>query len=341
METVTLGRSGLKVSRIGMGGIPLTRPTEAEAIRMIQHGLDLGINFIDTAYGYGEGMSEERIGKAIAGRRDQVILATKGGALEHIEVSLKRLNTDYLDLWQFHGISRLEVFERVIRPGGPLEEVERFREAGKIRHIGVSSHTLEVAREVVTSGLFDTIQLPFNFVAREAGEELAPLAGQHNVGFIAMKPFAGGMLKTANLALKYLLQYDNVVPIPGVESIEEVEENVGIADGNWELTAQERQEMDDIRSRVGNRFCRRCMYCMPCPQGVMIQPLMTLPALYELWPPDYFLSWPFVTETVQSAENCIQCGECEEKCPYELPIREMIVESVEFYQRVAAEHGAT
>jgi predicted aldo/keto reductase-like oxidoreductase len=165
-----------------------------------------------------------------------------------------------------------------------------------------------------------------------------PLAREHDVGFIAMKPFAGGMLQDAELAIKYLLQFDNVVPDPGIEKIEEIEEIVAIVEGPWKLTSEEWQEIEDIRTRVGTRFCRRCMYCMPCPHGVVLQPLITLPLLYELWPSEKFFSWEFIKDGVASAENCIQCGECEAKCPYQLPIRKMIVENIAFYERVAAGH---
>ncbi len=345
MKTVRLGKTGLEVSRIGMGGIPITRPTEDEAIKVIQRALDLGVNFIDTANGYG--ISEERIGKGIAGRREQVIVATKGGgrdkaaALKSIEQSLKHLNTDYIDLWQFHGVNTFEAYEQVLGPDGAMEAAQEALRAGKIRHIGFSSHSLDVALKMVPSCLFETVQFPFNFVCNEAADKLLPLAREHDVGFIAMKPFAGGMLKDANLVIKYLLQFDNVVPDPGIEKIKEIEEIVDIVDGeSWELMPQERQEMEEIRARVGTRFCRRCRYCMPCPQEVEIQPLMTLPGLYGEWPPEWFFSWGYVKNMVASAKNCIQCGECEEKCPYHLPIREMIVESIEFYGRVAAEYDA-
>jgi hypothetical protein len=324
-----------------MGGIPLTRPTEAEAIELIRHALDLGVNLIDTAHGYGGGMSEERIGKAIAGRRDRVIVATKGGNPEHVDVSLKRLNTDYIDLWQFHGINYFDRLERVVAPGGPLEKVQELLQAGKIRHIGFSSHSLKVALEAVASGHFETVQFPLNFVSDEAAAELVDLAREHDVGFIAMKPFAGGRIQDANLAIKYLLQFDSVVPDPGIEKVEEIEEIVSIVEGgDWELTDQERQEMADIRAQVGTRFCRQCGYCMPCPQGVHIPGVMYLHILWELWPPDWYFDWGYVRNAVESAQNCAQCGECELKCPYQLPIREMIVENIAFYERIAAEHAA-
>jgi predicted aldo/keto reductase-like oxidoreductase len=341
MRTVRLGRTGLEVSRVGIGGIPLTRPAEADAIAVVQRALELGVNFIDTAIGYRD--SEVRIGRALAAsaiRRDQVVLATKGGIAQHIAWSLQRLGTDHIDLWQFHGINSLERLAEVLRPGGVLKEVQEAKQAGKIRHIGFSSHSLKVAREAVASGCFETVQFPLNFISAEAAEELVPLARACDVGFIAMKPFAGGRIRDAKLAIKYLLQFDSVVPDPGIERVEEIEEIVGIVNsGAWQLTPTEQQAMAEIRDRVGNRFCRQCEYCLPCPQGVHIPGVMYLPILWELWPADWFFSWGYVNHAVESARNCLQCGECEEKCPYQLPIREMIAENLAFYERVAERHA--
>jgi predicted aldo/keto reductase-like oxidoreductase len=343
MKRVRLGKTGLDVSRVGIGGIPLTRPTEAEAIKVVQHALDLGVNFIDTARGYG--MSEERIGKAITGRREQVILATKGWgdkatALECIEESLKQLNTDYIDLWQVHGINTFEYLEQVIGPGGHLEGAREALQAGKIRHIGFSSHSLKVALKAVALEYFETIQFPFNFVSDEAVDELVPLARDYDLGFIAMKPFAGGRIKDANLAIKYLLRYPDILPDPGIEKAEEIEEIVNIVNnGDYELTSREQQEIKEIRRQIGTRFCRQCEYCMPCPQDVHICGVLYLKNLWELWPPERFFSWQYVNHAVESAGNCIQCGECETKCPYQLPIREMIDENMAFYHRIVAEHA--
>jgi predicted aldo/keto reductase-like oxidoreductase len=346
MKTVRLGKTGLEVSRIGMGGIPITRPTEDEAIKVIQRALDLGITFIDTAWRYGD--SEERIGKGVAGRRDQVVIATKtftrgkGGeakatALQQLEASLESLNTDYIDLWQFHGVNTLEEYKQILGPNGAMEAAQEVRQVGKVRHTGISSHSLDVALEAVRSDLFETIQFPFNFVNNDPADELVPLAREHDVGFIAMKPLAGGQLGDANLAIKYLLQFDNVVPDPGIQKVEEIVEIVHIVNsGSWELTPQEWQEIEDIRARLGRRFCQWCRYCMPCPQGVDIPPLMNARCIDNYG--ESFISW--VAEAVESAKNCIQCGECEEKCPYNLPIREMIEENIAFYERVAAEHYA-
>jgi predicted aldo/keto reductase-like oxidoreductase len=339
MKTVQLGKTGLEVSRVGSGGIPIQRLTEKEAIKVVQRCLDLGVTFIDTANGYTT--SEERIGKAIAGRREQVIIATKSGgkdkqtALEHLDLSLQRLNTDYLDLWQFHGVSTFEAYEQILGPGGAMEAAREALEAGKVRHIGITSHSMEVALKAVPSGLFETLQFPFNVITNEPADELVPLAKEHGLGFIAMKPFAGGMLDNANLAIKYLLQFDSVVPDPGIEKTAEIEEIVDIVNGPWKLTSEERQQIEDLRAQVDTRFCRRCEYCQPCPQGVRISTIMNLPSFVKRFPRERLLEG-WVADAIGTGENCIECGECEEKCPYHLPIREMIVEYMEIYESLSA-----
>ncbi|MFX0063108.1 MAG: aldo/keto reductase [Candidatus Hermodarchaeota archaeon] len=344
MKTVRLGKTDLYVSKIGIGGIPIQRPSEDKAIKVIQRALDLGVTFLDTSRAYRT--SEERIGKAVAGCRDQVVIATKAGwqdkitALTHLEESLQHLNTDYIDLWQFHNVSTLEGFERLFKPDGAMEAAQDALRAGKIRHVGISSHSPIVAQKAVISGQFETIMFPFNFVARELAEELVPLTREHDIGFIAMKPFAGGMLQDANLSIKYLLQFENVMPIPGIEKIEEVEQIVDIVNGSWELTVQERQEMEEIRTKMDTQICRRCGYCQPCSEKVGIIPLVNMASLWKLWPrealhpEDNTRFSQFLANFVESGRNCTQCGECEEKCPYHLPIREMITENVEFYENI-------
>jgi len=342
MQTVRLGKTNLEVSRVGFGGIPIQRLTEEEAVRVVGRCLDLGITFLDTANGYTT--SEERIGKALAalgGRRSQVVIATKtgardkAGALEHLELSLKRLGTDYIDLWQFHGVSTFEAYEQVLGPDGAMEAAQEALRSGKVRHVGITSHSMDVALKAVPSGHFETIQFPFNFVTSEPAQELVPLAREHDLGFIAMKPFAGGMLENANLAIKYLLQFDGVVPDPGIEKVEEIAEIVDIVNGPWEMTAQESQELERIRAEVGARFCRRCQYCMPCPEGVQIPTVMNVRSFWKRFPRERFAGG-WIAEAVYTARDCVECGECEEKCPYRLPIREMLVENLAFFERVAA-----
>ena len=339
MKKVKLGRTNLEVSLIGFGGIPIQRLTEAEAIRVVQRTLDLGVTFIDTANGYTT--SEERIGAAIAGRRDQVVIATKSGAsdrataLEHLDLSLKRLNTDHIDLWQFHGINNQEKYDRIMAPDGAMEAFQAALQAGKVCHIGFSSHSLDMALRLVPTGLFETVQFPFNFVISEPANGLLPLAREHDLGFIAMKPMAGGLLDKANLVFKYLLRFEGIVPDPGIEKTEEIEEIIGIVNGPWALTPTEQAELEQTREELGTRFCRRCQYCQPCPQGISIHTVLNTRSFWKRMPPERFFG-ERTAQTTAKAEECLECGECEAKCPYNLPIREMLSENVEFYKKVQA-----
>jgi predicted aldo/keto reductase-like oxidoreductase len=337
MQTIRFGKTGLQVSRVAFGGIPIQRLAEEEAVRVVRRALDRGITFFDTANGYTT--SEERIGRALAGRRGEAVIATKSGArdkataLEHLHLSLRRLSTDFVDLWQFHGVSTFEEYEQVLGPDGAMEAAQQALREGKIRHIGITSHSLEVALKAAASGYFESVQFPFNFVATEAADGLLALTQQHDVGFIAMKPFGGGMLENARLAIKYLLQFPGVVPDPGFERVEEIEEVVAVVEGPWEMTPEETEEMERIRREVGTRFCHRCQYCEPCPQGVPISLVVNLRSFWRRFPREsFFGGW--VAEAVAKARECAECGECEAKCPYHLPIREMLVESVAFFDGV-------
>jgi len=338
MKTVRLGKTGLQVSRVGFGGIPIQRLSEEDAVRVVRHALDLGVTWIDTANGYTT--SEERIGKAIAGRRDQLVIATKtgardrDGAMEHLELSLKRLQTDYIDLWQFHGVSSFEHLDRVLGPGGAMEAALAAQAAGKVRHIGITSHSMEVALKAVPTGHFETLQFPFNYITHEPAQELVPLCRKHDLGFIAMKPFGGGLLDKANISIKYLLQFEGVVPDPGIETEAEIKEIVAIVNGPWEMTAADKAELEQVRAELGTRFCRRCQYCLPCPQDVQIPSVLNTRSFWKRFPRERFLGGG-IKGMVDSARNCIECGECEEKCPYQLPIIEMLQENVAFYDSVA------
>ena len=337
MKKVKLGRTGLMVSRVGMGGIPIQRPPFDEAAKIVEKAIDLGINFFDTSIGYHD--SELRIGKGVEGRRDDVILATKGGwrdketAADCIDRSMERRGTDYIDLWQVHTPGSHEAYEGLFKPGGAYEAAQEALEEGKILHVGVSLHPLDVALRAVESGMFETLQFPFNLVLREAEDRLIPSAAGHDVGFIGMKPFAGGRLTDPNLAIKYVLQHDNMVPDPGFQSVEEIKQVIEILEGDLTLSGVDLERIEGIRAEVGTRFCRRCGYCMPCPQGVLIPNVMCLPVLYNVWPDDYIPRWGYIEEVTASAENCVGCGACEEKCPYGLPIREMMGENIEYHKR--------
>ncbi|MEI8191027.1 MAG: aldo/keto reductase, partial [candidate division NC10 bacterium] len=241
-------------------------------------------------------------------------------------------------LWQLHNVSTAEAYEQVLGPAGAMEAARESLRAGKIRHIGITSHSLDMALKAVPSGLFETIQFPFNFVTDEAAKDLLPLALAHDVGFIAMKPFAGGLLNNARLTLKHLLQFENVVPDPGIQTVEEIEEIAEIVKGPWELTPEEVREMERTRAEVGTRFCRRCDYCQPCPQKVRISTVVILQSFWKRFPPQRFFTG-FVADAVAGARRCAECGECEGRCPYHLPIREMLTENLAFYDSVAPKAG--
>jgi len=341
MKAIRLGQTELSVSPLGFGGIPIQRLSEQAAVDVVTHCLDLGITFLDTANGYTT--SEKRIGKAICGRREGLVLATKTqardakGVAQHLALSLERLGVDCIDLYQFHCVSSDEEFEKVVAPGGPLDVVRDARASGLVKHIGLSSHSLEIALKAVRSGHFETIMFPFNFIASEAAQELIPLALENDVGFIAMKPLAGGALHDAILAFKYLRQFPLVLPIPGIERAEEIDEIVAIMEGPAEMTSEEQTAMERVRAELGNRFCRRCGYCQPCPQGVSIQTLMILDSIIKRMPAsDVF---PDLAQAVDAAQECSECGECEDKCPYGLPIREMIQEHIALFHREKAKAG--
>jgi predicted aldo/keto reductase-like oxidoreductase len=341
VEKIRLGKTDMMVTRLGFGGIPIQRLTEAEAVKVVQKCLDLGINYIDTANGYTT--SEKRIGKAVKGRRHDVFIATKTfpgtpDIIEkNLELSLKRLDTDYIDLYQFHGINEKATLDKILDTENGLYKVfEKAKKAGKIRHIGITSHQMDAAKLEVKSGKFETMMFPFNFITNEPAKELVPLCREHDMGFIVMKPLAGGMLNDATLCFKYLLQFPDVVSIPGIEKISEIEEIVSIYKGPQKITADERKRMKQMADELGTRFCRRCDYCQPCQQGIPISMIMTFPSFVKRLPPDWYLKSPFIPEGMEKAANCTECGECESRCPYNLPIREMLKENYNLYEQVKA-----
>jgi predicted aldo/keto reductase-like oxidoreductase len=271
------------------------------------------------------------------------VLATKSGARdaagvrEHLALSLERLGVETIDLYQLHGISSWDDYERVLSPGGSLAAVRQAQAEGVIRHVGLTSHSMEIALEAIGSDHFETIMFPFNFITDEAAEELIPLAIREDVGFIAMKPMGGGVLENATIAFKYMRRFPEVVPIPGIERPEEMEEIIGIMESPVAtMTATEATEMDRLVAELGTRFCRRCGYCEPCPEGVSISALMILDSFIKRMAVDSILTGG-PARAVESASNCIKCGECEAKCPYDLPIREMMDERVALYRRFEAD----
>ena len=339
MRQVRLGQTDLKVSVVGFGGIPIMRLTDELAVAVVQRCLDLGVTFLDTANGYGT--SEARIGQAIAGRQEGLVIATKSaardgeGVREHLALSLKHLGVTSIDLYQLHNVSSWDDLERTLAPGGPLAVAREAQADGTVRHVGVTSHSMDIALEAVRSGHFATIMFPFNFIADEAAEELIPLALERDVGFIAMKPMGGGMLDNAAIAFKYLRRFPEIVPIPGIERAGEMAEIVTIMQGPAKMTPAEDQDMARLRVELGTRFCRRCGYCQPCPEGIPITTLMTLNSIIKRMPAERVLDG-WAADAVQAVDNCTECGECEAKCPYDLPVREMMDEHGALYRQLEA-----
>lgn len=326
MEYNTLGKTGLDVSRIGFGGIPIQHVDQEAVNSIIVKSIELGINFFDTARGYT--ISEELLGNALVGKRDNVYLATKtmvrdkDAMMFEVETSLKYLKTNYIDLYQFHNIGTIEEFEKTIGKGGALEALINLQSEGIIKNIGITSHKIPVIERALETDIFATIQFPFSVVERQ-GEELFIKAFEKNIGTIAMKPMAGGALRDGRKALKHILDspYLNVA-IPGMDCVEQVIVNAEAADG-IQLTGEEKQEIEKIAKELGNTFCRRCGYCMPCPAGINIPMMFLMEAYYtryELkdWSVSRYNSFEI------KADDCKKCGLCESRCPYELPIRDML-----------------
>ena len=335
MEYKTLGKTGLRVSRVGCGGIPIQRIDPEGTKKLMQELLQKGVNYIDTARGYT--VSEEYLGYGLEGIRDKFILATKGRGLtkeemaKDVAISLKNLRTDYIDLYQFHDPS-MENLDKILAPGGALEALQEAKQTGAVRHIGITAHSTEVFRRALNLDWVETIMFPYNIVESQ-GEELIKACGEKNIGFICMKPLAGGAIEDAALAMRYIAQNQNVsVIIPGMANSQELEQNVSAALDPTPLAPEETEKLDAIRKSLGTQFCRRCGYCAPCTVGIAIPQVFTLEGYlsrYGLgqWAHARYDAMP------AKASDCVACGLCETRCPYHLPIREML-------KKAAASFGA-
>ncbi|HMK65159.1 MAG TPA: aldo/keto reductase, partial [Thermodesulfobacteriota bacterium] len=329
----------LIVSELGFGGIPIIRLDMDSAVAVLRRAYESGITLYDTANMYLD--SEKKIGKALGEVRDKVFLATKticrdaAGANEHLENSLRRLGTDYIDIYQFHQIAQEKDWDLVTGPGGALEAVARAQRDGKIRYIGVSSHNLAMAVKLVRSGLFSTIQFPFNFIEDAAKDEMHVLAREQGMGILAMKPFAGGMIDNAKIAFKFLRQHPDVIALPGFDSVEQVEEVVSFYEQINTVTDEDREVMEGYRRDLGKQFCRRCEYCQPCPQGVMITSAMTYKVVASRMSPR--IAVKFAENIMKSVTLCTECRECVDRCPYELPIPDILKAHYDLFERHRAE----
>lgn len=326
MEYTTLGKTGLKVSRLGFGGLPIQRTERADVVPLIKSAADAGINYIDTAKGYT--VSEEFIGLAMETMRDKFILATKSmsrdaaGMAADIDDSLAKLRTDYIDIYQLHNL-KPEELDIVKGPGGALEALKAAAAAGKIGHIGVTTHSVETFGMLLEEPWAETVMLPYNLVETQGAECIAK-AREKNIGFLAMKPLAGGALENADLAIRYLLADKNVdIALVGVHSREEVAANAASAEKAGPLSPGDLREIQKIRDEMGSVFCRRCNYCAPCTAGIAIPQVFIFGGYLERYGlGDWAKSRYFAMD--KRAKDCVGCGECEKRCPYGLPIRQMM-----------------
>jgi predicted aldo/keto reductase-like oxidoreductase len=341
LKTIDLGRSGLKVSEVGCGGIPIMRVVPEEAKAIIRRCFQLGIRFFDTAHVYSD--SEEKMGSALEPFRDEVVLATKvwakdaAGAAKELALSFDRLRTKRIDLIQCHNVSNQEDLDKVMGPGGSYEILAKAKAEGKVGAIGFSSHNPDIAGKAIRTGKFTTLQFPFNFIENDPEEKVFPAARQRGMGIIAMKPLGGGLLDRADLCFRFLQQYPDVIPIPGIQSTEEINEIIGYYQGRRPLSHEDREQMQRIRNDLGGRFCHRCEYCIPCEQGVQIPKVLLIKSQVRRFSPNQLAF--IAKEAVASVEQCADCGECVEKCPYHLPVPDMLRENTETFKKFMADHG--
>ena len=331
MEYVTLGKTGLKISRLGFGGIPIQRVDASATKTLIQSMAEKGINFIDTARGYT--VSESYLGEALEGLREKFVLATKSmsrtkeGMAKDIETSLANLRTDYIDLYQVHNVPVGEL-DLVTAPGGALEALMEAKEAGKIRHIGLTAHSLETFEKAVELPWVETIMFPYNIVERQ-GEELMRKCTENNIGFIAMKPLAGGAIEDAALALRYICKNPDVsVVIPGMFDLKEIEQNMEACENESDWTKEELDQIESIRAQLGSNFCRRCNYCAPCTVNINISNIFLFQGYLDRYGLGDWAKGRYAAME-SKAGDCIGCGVCETRCPYNLPIREMLKEAAQ------------
>ena len=326
MKYTTLGKTGLKISRMGFGGIPIQRIDAEGTKKLMKQLAEEGVNYIDTARGYT--VSEEYLGYALEGIRDKFVIATKSMARTReamaadIEKSLGNLRTNHIDLYQVHNPS-MEQLDQVIGEGGALEALIEAKAAGKIGHIGLTAHSTAVFERALELDWVETIMFPYNIVEQQ-GAELIRKCAEKNIGFIDMKPLAGGAIEDGTLALRYVCSNPDVtVVIPGMAEIRELDENMAACSDSTPLTEEELKKMEEVRAQLGNDFCRRCNYCAPCTVGINIPSVFLFAGYLQRYDLADWAKERYSTLKVK-ASACIGCGKCEPRCPYHLPIREKL-----------------
>ena len=333
MQYKILGKTGLRVSQLGFGGIPIQR-IDAEGTRVLMHKMkDMGINYIDTARGYT--VSEEYLGYALEGIREHFVLASKSmardkeGMARDIDISLKNFRTDYIDLYQFHNPNMAQL-EQILAPGGAMEAMLEAKAAGKIGHIGITLHSLDVFKRAVELDWVESVMFPYNIVEVQ-GEEMIAACAEKNIGFIAMKPLAGGAIEDATLAMRFICANDAVsVVIPGMAEEKELLQNLAAAEDASALSGEEVARMEAIRKELGANFCRRCGYCAPCTAGIGIPAALVAEGYALRYDLESYAKARYEASGAP-ASSCVDCGLCEERCPYHLPIRQMLKRLVQTF----------
>ena len=333
MEYRVLGKTGLKISRMGFGGIPIQKIDAEGTKTLMEQLMAAGVNYIDTARAYT--VSEEYLGYALQGIRQNFILATKSMArtaeamAKDIDMSLQKLQTDYIDLYQIHNPNAKD-FDAVQAPGGALEALRAAKAAGKIGHIGITLHAVDLFEKAVELPWVETIMFPYNIVETQ-GEELIAKCAEKNIGFICMKPLAGGAIDDATTALRFIAANPNVtVVIPGMAEEKEIGQNVAAISNTAPLTEAEQAKIKEIRDFLGTNFCRRCNYCAPCAAGINIPMIFLIEGYFSRY---NLKDWAETRyrNLEKKASACIECGVCETRCPYNLPIRQMMQNAKEVF----------
>lgn len=336
MTHVTLGSTGIVVNKNGFGALPIQRISKEAAVALVRRAHQGGMNFFDTARFYTD--SEEKLGEAFGDMRDEVYLATKTMALtaedfwDHLETSLKALKTDYVDLYQFHNPPFCP------KPGdgsGLYEAMLEAKAQGKIRHIGITNHRLGVAHEAIDSGLYETLQFPFCYLATEHELELVEKCKKANMGFIAMKGLSGGLLTNSAAAYAFLAQFEHVLPIWGIQRENELDEFLSYIDNPPAMTEEIRAVIARDKEELGADFCRACGYCMPCPAGIEINTCARMSQLIRRSPSELQLT-PEVQAKMKKVEECKNCGACKKKCPFGLDTPTLLKKNYEDYKAILA-----
>jgi len=332
LQEERLGRTNLTVKKLGWGGIPIQRVSEEQAVSVVQAAVEMGVDLIDTARAYTTG--ERRIGLALSKTSRPVTLSTKSSnrtakIYEDVQESLRQLGVKKVQIYHLHNVSKAEDYEKVMAPGGAYEGLKKAKAEGFIDHIGLTSHSLDILERVLRENHFDVIMTCYSFLEPDAARRILPVARAREVGVLAMKPFSGGVIEDAGLALRYVLSTPGIVPIPGSETVEKARENWKIYTGGKPLSEADQARIQQLRQQLDKQFCRRCDYCQPCSQGINIQLMMGIKSVIRRFGNPDEIAW--VKGVAEKARDCTECGDCLPRCPYQLPIPELIKKNLEWY----------